>query len=767
MVFAWCGAFLVALWSMLSKVRATGAVPADEFAPAASVYAALPYLLVSGLLLCAWSLRRHRFAGTVLCMAGPLLALSLIPGVALLAIESARVLLRGETARVALPRPRRLLLTLSSITALAVMSTFLLALIESLVYLPRFVPRLVEPDQIADYRYALGGLSFYSGLQIGFLATVGLAAAGAISRGRARLFSLLLGQLCGATLVFILWLSLGDEFVQTGIATEIVLLGVLLGGLWSGLTWKRAARGRHGDTLDLAGALFRCTLVPPVRFHTAWTMVTGLAVLALLVPVLYPELEDFRAELFDVYVLLAVLLGASLLLLVVPRLPWLAGVVVAAAFAMALTLSGSSRVRIVAHEYARVGSLVANSWLVRLLDPFPRIGMEPADGFAFHRPGEDVLASNPRPLQNPLIVVLIWDGARLDHCSAYGYGRATTPRLKQLARESLVFSNAYANATATTSAVRMLLSGRYSTRFMLAREYEPFVTKELAAAGYERFIITVTGTDHNGVSGEAFERNWDTAGVTFDRIVHNHSDKEKPDAPKTHAVIERIRRGGDLKNTFIYLHLTGTHFPWFRTSFGDSPKDRFDSEILACDRLLDELLSALDGREFVLVMTADHGTGLGEHGRLAGFLPYQEQIRVPLLIRIPGVSGRRIDDRVAHIDVAPTLVNLLRSGGAHRFHGRSLLPLLAGKPLSPRAIVSFNAFRDGYAILDGRWKLMHDRGRRYEALFDLDADPQELRNRIADEGETALRLRGLLDSFLWQGRRSYGNPYHYRDWDGP
>ena len=766
MVLAWCGAFLVALWSTLATVHTSGAVPADEFAPAVLVYNALPYLLAVALLLCAWSLRRRRFAGTVLCMAGSLLPPLLIPGVALLAIESARVLLRGETARVALPRPGRILLALTAITALAVTSMFLLGLIESFVYLTRFVPRLVEPDQIAAYRYALAGLSFYSGLQIGVFATLGLAAISAISRGRARLFSLLLGQLGGATLVFIFWQSVGDEFVQIGIAAEIILMGVLLGGLWSGLTWKRVAGCNHADTLDLAEASVRHTLAPPVRFHTAWTMVAGLAVLALLVSMLYPELEDFRAELFDIYVNLAVLLGAVLLLLVVPRRAWLARVVVAAAFAMALTLSGSPRIRIVAREYARAGALATNSWLERLMDPFPRIGMEPADGFAFHGPGEDVLAPDTRPLKNPLIIMLIWDGARPDHCSVHGYDRPTTPNLKRLARESLVFSNAYSNATATTSAVRMLLSGRYSTRFMLAHEYDPFLTKELAAAGYKRFIITVTGNDHNGVSGEAFERNWDTAGVAFDRIVTDHGDDEKPDAPKTQAVIDRIS-GGDLRNTFIYLHLTGTHYPWFRTSFGDSSKDRYDSETLECDRLLGELLDALEGRDYVLVMTADHGTGLGEHGRLGGFLPYEEQIRVPLLIRVPGMPGRRIEDRVAHIDVAPTLINLLRSGGRHRFHGRSLLPLIAGKQLSPRPVVSFNAFRDAYAIRHGRWKLMHDRGRRYEALFDIEADPEELHNRIADESETALRLRGLLDSFLWQGRRSYGNPYHYRDWDGP
>ena len=52
-------------------------------------------------------------------------------------------------------------------------------------------------------------------------------------------------------------------------------MGVLLGGLWSGLTWKRVAGGSHADTLDLAEASVHHTLAPPVRFHTAWTMVAG------------------------------------------------------------------------------------------------------------------------------------------------------------------------------------------------------------------------------------------------------------------------------------------------------------------------------------------------------------------------------------------------------------------------------------------------------------------------------------------------------------
>ena len=61
----------------------------------------------------------------------------------------------------------------------------------------------------------------------------------------------------------------------------------------------------------------------------------------------------------------------------------------------------------------------------------------------------------------------------------------------------------------------------------------------------------------------------------------------------------------------------------------------------------------------------------------------------------------------------------------------------------------------------------HHRGRRYEALFDLNADPAERRNLISEHPDVAADLRTSLDGFLWEGRASYGNPYHYRSWSGP
>jgi len=78
--------------------------------------------------------------------------------------------------------------------------------------------------------------------------------------------------------------------------------------------------------------------------------------------------------------------------------------------------------------------------------------------------------------------------------------------------------------------------------------------------------------------------------------------------------------------------------------------------------------------------------------------------------------------------------------------------------------VCLDAFDDSYAILDGaaRFKLHHHRGKRYEALYDLRDDPAETRNRILVSRDEADSLRALLDDWLWQGRDSWANPWHYR-----
>jgi hypothetical protein len=762
MAAGFSGLFLLALWQALGRIRASGAVPEDEFAPAVAAYKAMPFLLGLGLVALAYTAWRHRRPLTVLgctaVAAAPLLPLALPLGGALLLADALRRLEPGE--RLPVPTAATWGRVLLGLAALGTVATLLLGWTESLFFVPRFVPDLVDTGLLWSYRLALPGLSFHFGAQMAIFVLGAVLLASLGSRGRSALLGALLGLLAGLGLVFVIWLTMGDEIAQVGIGVPMVVMGLALGWLLH-LSVHRRTAGSHRDTLDYAADFFRHGLVPPVRWHTVATLAAGGALFVLLGLLLYPRLEDFRAELFDSYATIATLLALLMLFVVAPRrrYPLVAALVLAVTLAASLTLAANPRVRLVAHEYSRFGALAANSWLERALDPFPTIGEAPGDP-----PIElgGTLAGGA-PLKNrPLIVMLIWDAARADHMSAYGYPRETTPNLARVARESIVFTEARSNATATTASIRMLMTGRYSTRYMLARDYAPFFTKELAELGYKRFVVTVTGSDFNGVSGEAFERGWDSSGVEFVRVEKDHGDEWKPDAPKTEGVLEALR-GRPTDATFVYLHLTGSHYPWFDTTFGDTPTDRYDSEILRCDELLGDLLAFLEGREHILIFTADHGTGLGEHGRLAGFFPYEEQIRVPLVLRAPGRGPARIDVPVALVDVAPTLISLFLPKGEHRFHGRSVWPTVNGLLQYPRPTVTYNSFHDAYAIVVGDYKLFHDRGRRYEALFHLKQDPGEKRNLIAEQPNVADELRNLLSDFLYRGRGEWSNPYHYRE----
>ena len=159
-----------------------------------------------------------------------------------------------------------------------------------------------------------------------------------------------------------------------------------------------------------------------------------------------------------------------------------------------------------------------------------------------------------------------------------------------------------------------------------------------------------------------------------------------------------------------------------------------------------------------------------EHGRWAGFLPYEEQVRVPLMIKVPGIDAKRVNQMVSTIDVAPTLVGLLNPGEKNPFHGVSLIPTMmdTSHHLQREFIVSLCAFEDSYSIVwQGRYKMHYHRRENYALLYDLKEDPAERRNIIAEKPEIAAKLREHIAAFLWEGRSGFGNPYRYRQWTPP
>jgi arylsulfatase A-like enzyme len=178
----------------------------------------------------------------------------------------------------------------------------------------------------------------------------------------------------------------------------------------------------------------------------------------------------------------------------------------------------------------------------------------------------------------------------------------------------------------------------------------------------------------------------------------------------------------------------------------------YASEIRMVDEAMQEALETLgvDDRT-ILVVTSDHGEELFEHGRHGhrnNDRLYQELLHVPLLFVLPGGwgAGRVIDTPVSLVDVTPTILALLGLEVPADLSGRSLLPLMEGRPFPDRPLYAEVASEDGVkrCIIEYPWKYIHDFGSGHGELYDLDADPGETRDLVDLEPARAAALRETL-----------------------
>ncbi|MBK9385438.1 MAG: sulfatase-like hydrolase/transferase [Planctomycetes bacterium] len=382
--------------------------------------------------------------------------------------------------------------------------------------------------------------------------------------------------------------------------------------------------------------------------------------------------------------------------------------------------------------------------------------------------------------RRPPIVFFLWDGVRPERCGFGGAARATTPNADRFAREAVVFEQARANATATTASMRMLLSGRYQARTMMARDHAPLFLGALWELGYRRFLVNVHGSDYNGIGREAFLRGLGSATEEIQRATtffeeYDEEAKALRAVELLDAALAEDRARGvahPLDGTLLFLHSAATHYPWRSypgvPEFGAESADRFDHALAHVDRWSGTVWQALRERglydDALQVLTADHGVGLGERGRPGGFLPWEEQLRVPLVIKVPGFAPRRVAEPVASIDIVPTLLSLFRPGAEHSLHGFSLVELMSGRAetLPRQSIVSLASFVDGYALLDVRERmvLLFFRGAGHRLLFDLARDPAQRTDLAEERAALARRYVERLHRFLAAG--PWDAPEHYR-----
>src|SRR6476659_9206528 len=191
------------------------------------------------------------------------------------------------------------------------------------------------------------------------------------------------------------------------------------------------------------------------------------------------------------------------------------------------------------------------------------------------------------------------------------------------------------------------------------------------------------------------------------------------------------------KPFLLFLHLYEPHKP-YQPPARFSSYEPYDGEIAHADeivgRLLDRLRTSGLYDRSTIVLLSDHGEGLGDHGEQEhGLFVYDEAIHVPLIIKQEGNAGagRRIADLVQHIDLVPTILDLVKAPGSGSLRGRSLKPVLEGTGRLPAPTVYSEALYARYhfgwseliALTDDRYRyikapreelydLMHDAGER-------------------------------------------------------
>ncbi len=398
---------------------------------------------------------------------------------------------------------------------------------------------------------------------------------------------------------------------------------------------------------------------------------------------------------------------------------------------------------------------------------------------------------------NVLLVTL--DTTRADHLTLYGYALPTSPRLAEIAEGGLVFDRAIAQASVTPVSHASLFTGqlpfRHGLRF-LHGNYGYELPKQaltlaemLAQEGFTTaaFVSAFPAGSRFGLEQgfDIFDENFNTADgqqiVTETGVVNTGKNQRTAEATNR-AVFDWLATDppGPL---FVWVHYFDPHDTHLLSEEpGDAerfpPADdkpsswflaKYDVEIASMDRHLGELVDRLatPDRPLLLAVVGDHGQGLGDHDWWSHGLLYEEHIRVPLVLRGPGVpAGRRFPGVVRTIDVVPTLLGLLGLDEVARgapLQGVDLRPLWAGESESSSLVgygesTSLLAYHSPFprdvqdvkndhlfAITNEQWKYIHHRfGLAPDELYDLEADPGETTNLVDQQPDVVRELKAHL-----------------------
>jgi len=349
-----------------------------------------------------------------------------------------------------------------------------------------------------------------------------------------------------------------------------------------------------------------------------------------------------------------------------------------------------------------------------------------------------VAASKTKRVNFNVLLITI-DTIRPDRLSCYSTKYLQTPRIEALAAKGVVFDRAFAHNPTTLPSHTNILLGTTplhhgvhdNSKFIVA---EDFITlaEYLKSKGYS-----------TGAFVGAFPLD-SRFGLTQGFDVYDDSYPSKPSYAFSYAerkaekvILAALGWLQKQKYEWVsWIHLWDPHVPYlppepFKSKFND---DLYSGEVAYVDSELGKIFDYLERNDLMentlIILTGDHGESLGEHGELThSYFAYNSTLWAPLIIVGPGINAGRIDEYVAHIDIFPTICDILGIEKLPSLQGVSLLPLIKGKKIKKRAIY----FESLYAYYNRGWAplrgFIEDRKKFIESpipeLYNLEDDFNE------------------------------------------
>ena len=401
------------------------------------------------------------------------------------------------------------------------------------------------------------------------------------------------------------------------------------------------------------------------------------------------------------------------------------------------------------------------------------------------------------------VVFLTIDTIRPDHLGFSGYHRNTTPFLDTLAKKGVAFHTVISSAPWTSPGLLSVFTGLYpmvhgvTARGRTVLSSIPTLFDVFREGGYRvpniAYLTQISNFMNLGLEQKRTSYK-ETARLPGDELIHWIRDhRDRPflawyhyrflhlpyDPPAQYNVYIDAKRREMLETPFFKEWVKDeVVIPWGRLTFTPAQqktiRDLYDGQLHELDafisRLYDDLKQLNRWEDTLLILTADHGEELFEHGfvghastaKLAKM--YDEVLKIPFVLYGPRIvpEGVKIEKQVRQIDIMPTVLEIAGLPIPSGVQGKSLLSLIKGK--KPNAVPvalsesimggyqsdPFKEKRYFYSIREEKWKLVripHEGGFVYK-LFDLVADPGETQNVGANHSQVVARLKARLETDL-------------------